>query len=173
MPHLRVAAILFGCLLLQGCSPTLNWRDVRLDQTSLLALFPCKPERGARKITLGAQVVTLTILACDASNAKFALAYVNTRDAVHTALVLDEWKSTTLSNIRTQSSREHAFVIKGANEAPQPGVVRADGQHADGTAVTVQALWFAAGTLLFQAAVYERVARLDVAETYFQGLRLQ
>ena len=90
MSYFFFIGFLLGSFVLPGCSPALNWRDVRLDQTPLQALFPCKPERAAREVTLGDQVLTLNLLACDVGDVKFALAFADTADASGTGAL---WRS--------------------------------------------------------------------------------
>jgi hypothetical protein len=61
--------------------------------------------------------------------------------------------------------------IKGVTALSANGVL-ANGARPDGSAVVLQAVWFASGTHIFQASIYSDVARPQVAETYFSGLRL-
>lgn len=171
MSYLFLSVIVSGSLLLQACSPSLNWRDVRLDQTSLLALFPCKPERAARTVSLGGQTLTLNLLACDAGDAKFALAYADSNAAESTAALLAQWREVTLANMRAGATQDTRVALKGATGSTATGVL-ANGVRPDKRAVVLQALWFASGTHIFQASVYSDVARTQVAETYFAGLRL-
>lgn len=172
MPYFLLAATLFGSLLLNGCSPTFNWRDVRPDQTPLVALFPCKPDQGERVVMLGAKEVTMKMLACDAGGVTFALAYANMGSPALTGVALAQWKAVTLGHLRAQSAVEQPFSLKGAELSAPPVQVAARGAHPDGSAVAVQAVWFAAGPVVFQAAVYATVANPAAAEAYFAGLRL-
>ena len=172
MRYFFLAAMLFGSLLLNGCSPTFNWRDVRPDQTPLVALFPCKPDQGERVVMLGAKEVTMKMLACDAGGVTFALAYANMGSPALTGVALAQWKAVTLGHLRAQSVIEQPFALKGAELSAPPVQVAARGAHPDGSAVAVQAVWFAAGPVVFQAAVYATVANPAAAEAYFAGLRL-
>ena len=157
--------------MLQACSPSLNWRDVRLDQTPVLALFPCKPERAAREVSMGDQTLTLNVLACDAGDAKFALAYADTQAADKTGPLLGPWREITLANMRATVPRDLPVNIKGVNASSAKGVV-AKGTRPDSVPVVLQAVWFAHGTHIFQASVYSEFVRPQEAETYFGGLRL-
>lgn len=172
MRYLLLAGALAGFPMLSGCSPTLNWRDVRPEQTQLLTLFPCKPEQIVRVVSLGAQQVPLTMLVCDAGGAKFVLAYGHTKDAANAAEILAHWQSTTLANIGAPTPRELPVQIKGANVLPRAAAVQASGVRPDGSPVALQAVWFAAGSQVFQAAVYADTANPGVADTFFAGLRL-
>jgi hypothetical protein len=149
----------------------LNWRDVRLDPTPIVALFPCKPERAARDVSMGDQTLSLNLLACDAGDAKFALAYADTRDADKIGPLLALWRTVTLANMRATAPADVPVNIKGVTALSANGVL-ANGARPDGSAVVLQAVWFASGTHIFQASIYSDVARPQVAETYFSGLRL-
>lgn len=173
MPYFRTAALLCGILLFSGCSPTFNWRDIRTDPTPLLALFPCKPDTSERVVPLAGQAVKMTMLGCDAGGATFSLAYADMQDATLSGTVLGEWKANTLGNIRTQSPKERPFLLKGADVLPQSVQVEARGTRPDGTAVSAQAVWFAVGSQVFQAAVSTDGASPAEADTYFAGLRIQ
>ena len=45
-----MAAVAVTAALL-ACSPTFNWREVRLESTGLKAMFPCKPDHATRNVT--------------------------------------------------------------------------------------------------------------------------
>lgn len=173
MPYFRLAAALAALSILQGCSPTYNWRDVRPDQTPLVALFPCKPDQHARMVSLARKDVTMTMWGCDAGGATFTLAYADMKDIAGTGAVLAQWKSLTLANLRARSVDERPFLLRGASVLPQSVQVAARGTQPDGTAVTVQAAWFAVGTLVYQAAMYAGADNVAVADTFLTGIRLQ
>lgn len=177
MRYFIFVAALCGVPLLHGCSPTFNWRDVHPDQAPLTALFPCKPEQSTRRVALAAKDVTMTMtmtmLTCDAGHATFTLAMAETNDASSTDAVLSQWKSATLGNMQAVTSSERLFALKGASVLPPPAQVLASGTRPDGTALTLQAVWFAAGSQVFQAAVVANAANPAAAETYFAGLQLQ
>lgn len=173
MPYFRLAAALVALSILQGCSPTYNWRDVRPDQTPLVALFPCKPDQRARMVSLARKDVTMTMWGCDAGGATFTLAYADMKDLASTGAVLAQWKSVTLANLRTRSVDERPFLVRGASVLPQSVQVAARGTQPDGAAVTVQAAWFAVGTQVYQAAMYAGADHVAVADTFLTGIRLQ
>ena len=39
-----------------ACTPSLNWREVRLAPTTAVALLPCKPDRAERSEPLGGEL---------------------------------------------------------------------------------------------------------------------
>ena len=177
MRYLPILGVLLTSALLGGCNPTLNWRDVRTQDATLMALFPCKPESAERKVPLAEAVVTLKMLGCEAAGATFALAYADLKDASQAGSALDQLKTVTLGKLRAKVDHSAPFVMKGAPTLPQSLLVDAVGTLQDGTTpVRAQVAWFAAGHQVFQAAVYSPVNAESVQpaewEAFFSGLRL-
>ena len=81
-----------------------------------------------------------------------------------------QWQALTLANMKAGAPQLTPLVLKGAAPSPAPVLVKAQGQRADGTAVSGQAAYFAQGTQVFQAVVYAGKLSPDVAETYFASL---
>jgi hypothetical protein len=172
MSNFYPMAVLLGSLVMSACSPTFNWREVRLDASHLMALLPCKPDQGARVLALAGQEVELHMVGCEAGGAMFAVAYADLKSPDHVMAALTQWKAATLTNMQAQASSARPFVPKGATLLPQAERVLASGIRPDGSAVVAQAVWFASGTQVFHAAVYADKARPEVTETFFAGLKL-
>lgn len=162
---------LFAALV--GCSPALNWRDVRFEQGPLLALFPCKPDQGTRVVPLGERQVPMTMLGCEADGVLFTLARVDAPDPALATALAAHWRVATLASAAAQVSTEVPFILK--KSAPNvPSVwVSATGQGPDGSPLSVQVVWVGVGSGLYQAAVYEPPGRASVAPVYFEGLRVE
>lgn len=173
MRYLFLVGVIFCIPIFSGCSPTFNWRDVHPEQTPLTALFPCKPDKTVRTLSLGSREVSMTMLGCNAGDATFALAFADVKNAAEAAVALGQWRSATLANLRVQSSSELPFLIPGASVSPPSVQVQARGARADGSPVVAQAAWFAAGSVVFQAVVYADKLSPAAVDTYFSGLRLQ
>ncbi|MFT6590382.1 MAG: hypothetical protein ACI9I0_001497 [Rhodoferax sp.] len=172
MRYLFLITVLAATALFTACSPTFNWRDVRLEQTSLAALLPCKPDQRVRVQTLGGTEVSITMLGCEAGGALFTLAYADLKDPTLIGPVLAQWKVTSLSNLRATASTESPFVPRGARDLPQSVKLQVQGLRPDDSAVVLQSVWFASGSLVFQAAVYADSAKPMATETFFSGLQL-
>jgi hypothetical protein len=166
-------AALAGLLMLHGCSPTFNWREVRAASSSVQALFPCKPETSTRQVTLANQVVQMTLLACEAGAASFALAYADTHLATGQSAALQTWQQATLTNLRVESNEALPYSIKGARVSVPARRVVAQGMRLDNTAISVQALWFGVGSALVQVSVTSDVPLPEAVETFFAGIRIQ
>jgi len=178
MRYLFWAGIFLLAAGLCACNPTLNWRDVRLENTPLVALFPCKPDAAERKVTLGDDTVLLKMLGCEAGGATFTLGYADLSDPLKAGATLEQWKTATLGKLGAPAVRSTPFVLKGALTWPQSLQVSAVGTQADGvTPLGAQLAWFTVGNRVFQAAVYSDInsesAQPAVTDTFFSGLRLQ
>lgn len=168
-----LAAMCGFCVALMGCSPALNWRDVRFESGPLRALFPCKPDHGTRVVPLGAGEVSMTMLGCEADGVLFTLARVDAPDAAQAVSLMAHWRQATLASAHAQKVQETSFVLKKADPQLAPVRIQADGKGPDGAALSVHVVWVKAGPALYQAAVYEAVGRASVASTYFEGLSVE
>ena len=174
--HFPLAAAFAGLAvsLLVACSPTFNWREVRLDESRLGLLLPCKPDKAEKVVLLGGRPTTLRLLGCDTGGATFAVAVADLGDAARAADVLAQWQTLTLVNMKASAPQVRPLNLKGAVlPSPAPVLVKAEGRRADGTAVSGQAAYFAQGTQVFQAVVYADKLAPDVAETYFASLAFE
>lgn len=114
-------------LSLSACNPTFNWRETRIENTSLVALMPCKPDHQSRALPLAGQRVDMHMTACDAGGATFAIAHVNWDQAQNAAQiagkglakdasqaeikpgipeVLNQWRQVTLGNLGAKAATE-------------------------------------------------------------------
>lgn len=167
--------IALGCIvLLQACNPSLNWRDVRPEGTGLALLLPCKPDKAQRTVPLGGSATELNMLGCDAGGATFAVASADIGDAAKVADVLAQWQKLTLANMKASPGAQ-VLPLKVTGSAPQPSavLVKAQGQRADGQAVSGQAAYFAKGTQVFQVVMYAGKAAPEASETFFSNLKFE
>lgn len=166
---------LAALLALFACSPALNWREVRPENTRLSLLLPCKPDKAQKRVPLGGQKVVLSMLGCEAAGATFALATADLGDATRAGPVLALWLNLTLTHMNAAPATRQVLPLKipgAANEVPVIRVA-AQGQQADGTAVAGQAAYFARGTQVFQVVMYAPKIEPDVAETFFSSLKFE
>lgn len=159
-----------------ACSPALNWREVRMDKAPLRVLLPCKPDRAEREVDMGGRRVALQMLGCDADGATFAVshAHVPRADTPVAAQLLDGWKQAVLTHVQATDVHARPWTLPGGWTAPQSLRLQAQGRRADGSAVTLQAAWFASvdttGIHLFHAVMFAPRPRADVGETFLSGL---
>lgn len=160
-------------LLLAACSPTFNWRSVRVEPTTLAAMLPCKPDKGSRTVPMAGREVALHVLGCETGGATFAVLHADIGDPVRAGEVLAQWKQATLANMRAPQGGEKPFVPPGALGLPASLLVTANGKRADGSAVEGQAAYFARGSQVFQAVVYSDKVQPAWADSFFGGLKFE
>lgn len=166
--------LLAGCALaLAGCNPTYNWRESRWPGAQLLAMFPCKPDHGSRRMSLAGQDAEIQMMGCETGADLFAIAHVQLDDPGRIAMAQSQWQSAMLGNMQAQSTQTLPFQLKGASELLPPFRLSALGRRQDGRAVGAQALWFARGPHLYHAVIYADAITQDVADTFFSGIELQ
>lgn len=155
--------VVFAVLLLNACSPRLNWRETRIADADLTAMMPCKPAHHQRSVPLAGLTVTMQMTACDADGATFAIAHASIPDASAAPEVLAQWRKITLANMGAGM----------AKESPPGARVTAQGKRGDGSPVMLQGTWFAQGSYVFHAAVYAPAITPEMSETFFSGLTFQ
>ena len=183
----RWAGWLFSCtvrlmagaavLALAGCSPALNWREVRPEATSLRLLLPCKPDRAEKSVPLGGQPALLRLMGCDADGATFAVAVATLAlpAGANPANVLAQWQSLSLVNMGAPAQPASALPLKiqgwqAVAGMPLPLRIRALGKRADGTPVAGEMAFFAQGSEVFQVVVYAAKLTPEMADTFFDSL---
>ena len=171
---------LAALLALAACSPAFNWREVRPENTRLSLLLPCKPDKAQKIVPLGGQPTALSMLGCEAGGVTFAVAVADLGDAAKAAPVLAQWQSLTLANMKagpagtgTGATQVLALKLPGAAAEPPVSLVKAQGQRADGTAVSGQAAYFAQGSQVFQVVMYGAQITPEVAETFLSSLKFE
>ncbi|MBA2965602.1 MULTISPECIES: hypothetical protein [Ramlibacter] len=172
MPRLPAAAVLCS-MALAACSPTFNWRDVRIEPAGLRATLPCKPEQGARRVPLAGRAVEMAGLGCDAGGATFAILHADLGDPALAGEALAQWNRATLANMKAGVPRASAFVPPGAVPLPASLRVVATGQRADGSAVQGEAAYFVRGSRVVQAVVYADELKPQWVQPFFDGLAFE
>lgn len=172
---LPVAAVALGALA--ACNPTLNWREARFDDSTLVALLPCKPDKAARPALLAGKQVAMQLLGCEAGGATFAVARTAAIPGAEAGAVLAQWKAATLARLGSTVSQDAPFVPAGALDLPQSLRAQVQGRGPDGRQVTAQLAWFAhagpQGVELFHAAVHAEKLDAQGAETFLAGLKFR
>ena len=162
-----------------ACSPTFNWRDVRLDSRAgpLAALLPCKPDQAERPVSFdGGAAVPLSMVGCTAGGVTFTLAHLPVADPVAAAAALAQWRTANAVRLGGAESQPAAFKLAGTLELAAGGTAAIDARDAAGQPLRQRAAWFArAGSggavELFQAAMLGAAIDRGVADTFFSSLR--
>lgn len=112
-------------LFLNGCDPTLNWREVRSDDASYTALFPAKPTSVERAVNLDGLQVMMNMTAAEADGVSFAVATAIIEDEGKRAKALIAMQTAMLRNIRGEITEKKTVNVKGGATAIQ---IHATGQ---------------------------------------------
>ncbi len=159
-------------VLLPACSPTLNWREVRLVGGELKALLPCKPDQADRRQNIAGRELELRMLGCEAGGALYALSVVELGDAAHASAVQAQWQASLLGTLQASTSASSPWALKGAALSLAPLQLSAQGLRPDGRPLAARAVWFARGTRLYHAVVYADRIGNEMSEPFFSGLEL-
>ncbi len=158
---------------LSGCSPALDWREVRPADSGVLAFFPCRPEHHVRTLPLAGQPVEMRLSSCKADGMTFAISHAALRDPTDAPSALGELRVAAASNVGMAEAPALAdFVVPGASLTPGSGRIRAVGRLPGGEAATVVALFFARGPRVFQATVFGEPVASEAVETFFGELKV-
>jgi hypothetical protein len=170
---LRFPAVLLLALAAGACSPTFNWREVRVESTTLQAMLPCKPDKGMRRVTMGAAQVELSGIGCDTGGATFAVLHAELGDPARADEVLAQWNRATLANLHGKATGSRPFTLPGATPLAAAQRVSVAGQRPDGTPVRGEAAYFARGSQVFQAVVYAGDPKPEWLQPFFDGLKFE
>lgn len=167
----RCLLLLVASAATAGCSPTLDWREIRPDGEAIVAMFPCRPDRHERRLALAAGPATMRMLVCSAGNATFALSYVDVAAPAGVTLTLTELRTVAAVNVGAASAAPAPLELAGATAYPEAGRVALAGRLPDGGAVKVHAAFFAKGLRVYQASVIGAEPSADAIDGFFSGLR--
>ncbi len=174
------AALPLAAVLVSGCSPTFNWRNVQLDSRAgpLVALLPCKPDRAERLVSFdGGAPVSLSMIGCSAGGATFTLAHLGVAPGTDAAAALSQWRAANAARLgAAEVQPDPSFRPPGATALTATGLATIEARDAAGQPVRQRSAWFAraggGGIELFQAAVLGSKIDPAAIETFFPSLRL-
>lgn len=171
------ARVLVMVLVLGACSPTYNWRELRLEGAPLLALLPCKPESAERQVPLthpDAAPTTLHMRSCEAGGQTFALAWARLTDITLAPAAVASWRAASLQSLRVPASQavNADWPVSVAGATMVVGVQAAGFDHR-GQPVQSRTVYFVRGNHVFQAAMYGQQLPEDAQDAFFGGLQLQ
>ena len=174
LSHPRIfLAPLAAAGLLAGCTPALDWREVRPAGSQLLLLFPCKPSAQERRVALAGQAVRMTLHACAAGGQTWGLAVADVADPTRVTPALAELGASSAANIGAAPARPAPFQVRDATPNAGSQRLRLQGNLPDGTQVKMQVAVFTHGTRVFQATVLGEALDTEAVDTFFDALRVQ
>ncbi len=170
LPRIFLLAVMAA---LTGCSPTLDWREVRPDGAGVEGLFPCKPSTDVRTVALDGARVRMTLLSCAAGDVTWALMFADVADPARVASGLAALRAASASNLGGTPQVLGALEVVGMTPNASAERVRIQGVIPDGRQMTLETGFFVRGTHVFQASVMGSTVPGDGAATFFEGFKLR
>lgn len=159
--------------MLAACGPTFNWRDVAIPSTTLVALFPCKPDDAERTVTMAGEPQALTMRSCKAGGVSFAVGHTRLKDPARVAPALAQWREATLASLGPQPTGVSFQLPADVPALPQLLALQAIRDPAQAPAQRMRGLWFARGPDVFVALAFAAELPAEATEPFFSGLRLR
>jgi hypothetical protein len=158
-------------MVIAGCTPTLDWREVRVDDGSVRALFPCRPERQSRVLPLGGLALKMEMSACAVDGVTYAASWIALEDPAAVTSTLRALQTVAAANIGATANERASVVVDGMTPNPLSGRLRLEGRLPDGSGVQEHALFMAKGLRVYQLSVIGKSPPADAVQTFVAGIR--
>lgn len=169
-----VAALALGAAsLLAGCSPALDWREVRPEDTRAQLLLPCRPASHARELSLAGQPVRMVLHACRAADTTWAVAWAELGDPARTAPALAALKASAAANVGAAQLQPLAGRTPGETPNPESGRYALSGRLPDGQPVQGRLVLAAHGPAVVQATALGPRPDEAALDTFVDSFRLR
>lgn len=168
------APVLLACLAgLAGCSPALDWREVRPTDTGAQLLLPCRPASHARELSLAGEKVRMVLHACRAADTTWAVAWAELSDPARTGPALAELKASTAANVGAVQLQPLPGRTPGETPHPQSGRFAVSGKLPDGQAVQGRVALATRGLAVMQATALGPRPDQAALDTFLDSLRMR
>lgn len=180
-PAMRLPALLavLAAVLLAGCAPSHDWREIRADEDRYLALMPDRPDHMTRPINLDGLSVDMSMQGARVDGVAFIVGAVVLRDASVAARehALAAMRTAMVRNIRGRETLAEAVAVPVLDAAGQPAGsapgwrIEAAGRAGD-QPVSMSAVFAAHSGRAWQAVVVGPGASAEHAATFLHGFRI-
>ena len=168
------APVLLACLAgLVGCSPALDWREVRPADTGAQLLLPCRPASHARELSLAGEKVRWVLYACRAADTTWAVAWAELSDPARMAPALAELKASAAANVGAARLEPLPGRTPGETPHPQSGRFAVSGRLPDGQAVRGRVALATRGLAVMQATALGPRPDEVALDTFLDSLRMR
>ncbi len=171
-----VAMLVPALSLMAACSPELNWRQVRLDNTTMQALMPCKPDREVRPLNIAGAPVQYQMRVCEAGGVTWALTHADVGDATRVGPALAFLKAAAgvkLGAAQVQVQVQWAALqVPGMTPNAESARLLISGQRPDRSPVQQVLAVFSHGTSVFEAVAIGARLPPEAVESFLESLRI-
>ena len=169
---LRAGAVVAAIVATAACTPTLDWREVRVEGDALTVLFPCKPDRRSRVVPLAGEPASMRMLTCAAGGDTFAASFLDVDDPARVPIVLQALQDITVANIDGAAPQSRPLVLRGATPSPLARRLAVTGRLPDGRRVVAHCAFFVHGLRVYQASVIGPAPDPETVSGFVAGLKL-
>lgn len=155
-----------------GCSPALDWREVRPEGAGLVMVFPCRPAVHAREVALAGRPARLQLHSCSTEGVTWALALADVEDPSRVGVALRELRRSAAENLGAVPGPVEPWPIPGQTPQPDSGRMTVSGRTPQGAAIVSRVAFFSRGTLVFQVTALGGQPAAQSLEPFFTGIRL-
>lgn len=164
----RCAALLLAALA--ACSPTLDWREVRVDEAALRAQFPCRPERRVREVPIQGIPTRMEMVTCTADGITFATSHFAVTDPTTVSSAMDAVKAASVANIGGLVPKTSPYRLAGMTPNASSARLDVTGRRPDGEPVELHAVFLSRGLRIYQMSVLGKAPPPQAIDTFFAGL---
>ncbi|NLD69696.1 MAG: hypothetical protein GX644_12900 [Limnobacter sp.] len=173
------AFVLGAALLLGGCSPSYDWREIRAEDDHYLAMMPGKPDALTLPIDLAGMKVSMTMRGARVGDVAFTVAATVLPEDSPTARqqAIDGMRTAMLRNIAGREVAAEAVAVPvvdaiGQATGSAPGWRMEAAGTAAGNEVGMHALFAAREDRAWQAVVVGPAPDREQARTFLDGFRI-
>jgi hypothetical protein len=173
-PGLTRPVVLLAVVGAAGCTPALDWREVRPPDSSVVLLMPCKPVEQTRRVALAGAPVRMSMHVCNAGGLTWALTWAETGDPTRVGPSLRALRAAAAANIGAEASAGAAAsrTVPGSTPNADSAWLGLQGRLPDGAPVQQRGAVFAYGTRVVQATVLGPALPPAAVETFLGSLRV-
>ena len=155
---------------LAACSPPFDWREVRVDEATLRAQFPCRPERRIREVPIEGTPLRMEMVTCTAEGITFAASHFTVPGPAAVAAAIEAVKAASVANLGGPAPKASVFQLAGMTPSPSAARLDMTGRRPDGEVVDLHAAFFTRGLRIYQLSVLGKAPPPQVVDTFFAGL---
>lgn len=113
--HKRWAALFcaLGALLLAGCYPELDWRELRSDDGGFTVMFPDRPKEITRDIVLSGTALRMHMLTTEGRGTAFGVGYADLPAGVAASVLIGGARDALVHNIDGRVDSERPVSVGG------------------------------------------------------------
>ncbi len=168
-------------MLMAGCTPAYNWRQVSHEGAPASMLMPCKPERAQRRVPLmGADApwVELSMLSCEVQGQRFAWATVRIPEGADELRIEQTWRKAAWASLGIGSDELNSTPtgwrqLAGSHRPMVRSQWEGPGRNHRGESLQVHFLWLQSDGWMHQAALYGSGVQAETIQTFFDSFSVR